>query len=435
MIVSAAALAAFAAAAPNASAADGQSARTAPPNEIRVLPGALPIREDIPTRRPLMNLLDRIGVAKPLEDAGFQLYGHVEASYNYNFVDPPRDLADYQLPVGKFIDNPGRVFDVEHDKVLLNQLTLNIERAVSAADAAQNNKWDIGGRIELMWGADARFLHSNGLLDHYDDDVTTRVTGGPQNHFDIPQAYIDVVAPIGNGLRIRAGKFIFFKNHDPNASVFYSHSFTFGAALPFTLTGAYATYAFNEQLSLDAGFSRGWDQSLEDNNGAIDVLARLKYAPQKDVLFTLATIIGPEQDGDNANYRTLFNFTASWQANENLLLLADLIYGQQAQPDIGGGDARWYGAAFYAIYKITPAVSAAARLEWYRDDGGYTTGVDQNLYEATVGLTIRPFPNDPYLSNLKIRPEVRLDYSDEKYFDGFSGNTQVTAAIDAIFNF
>ena len=122
-----------------------------------------------------------------------------------------------------------------------------------------------------MYGTDATFIHSNGLVDN------RNFFTGPGNQFDLTQAYVDVAVPVGDGLRIRAGKFVYFKQLDPNASVFYSHSFTFGAALPFTLTGIYGTYQFGDQLTVDAGISRGWDQATRDNNGAIDAFGRVKY--------------------------------------------------------------------------------------------------------------------------------------------------------------
>lgn len=406
------------------------SAREAAPVAVRSAPAAVaPV--DAPSRRPLMALMEQVGFAKTLDDAGIQLYGHAEGSYTYNFDDPPSSLSDYQLPVGKFIDNPGRVFDVEHDKVLLNQLTLNVERVVDVT----KGQFDVGGRVEFMYGADARFLHANGMFDNHDDDDTVRVTGGPQNHFDIPQLYLDFAVPVGNGLRIRAGKFTFFKQHDPNASVFYSHSFTFGAALPFTLTGGYATYVINEQLVVDAGVSRGWDQAIDDNNDVIDVFGRARYSVNDDLQITLAAIAGPEQDDDNSNWRVATDLTVTYQLGDATTLLADIVYGYQADAAGGGGDAHWYGVSLYAIQELNKSVSAAVRLEWYRDEGGYTTGIDQTLYEATVGLTIRPFPDDKYLQHLKIRPELRVDYSDEDYFDGFSRQVQYTAAVDAVFNF
>jgi len=204
--------------------------------------------------QPLMGLLEQAGVGRPLEDANIRLFGHVEGSYTYNFDDPNLNL--------------GRVFDLPDNKLLLNQLDFNIERPVDLT----SHRFDLGGRVELLYGSDARFIHSNGLLSYQD------FFSGPEYQFDIPQAYLDFGIPVGNGLRIRAGKFLFFKQIDPNASVFYSHSFSFGAALPYTLTGITAYYPFTRELSLEGGITRGWDQSLSDNNGAISGAAGIMPA-------------------------------------------------------------------------------------------------------------------------------------------------------------
>jgi hypothetical protein len=399
-------------------------------------------------RTPLMELLDRGGLAKPLDDARIRVYGHIEGSYTYNFVDPPNNPADYKpLPGRGFtipteVDNPGRVFDVENQELTLNQWTINVERPIELSPT----NFDFGGRMEWMYGSDARFIHSSGLFDNHVDDESGDVVGGPENQFDLTQLYLDFNVPVGNGLRLRAGKFTYFKQVDPNNSVFYSHSFTFGGALPFTLTGLYGTYRLNDRWTFDLGFSRGWDQTLEDNNDAIDVFGRVAYTISRDTRLAAAFIAGPEQDDDNGNWRTAIDVTLSHQVNPDLTLLFDAVYGYQAQGTFidvapGGGfvatseDAQWYGLSGYAIQRINENFTAAARLEVYRDEDGYTTAVAQTLYEATVGLTITPFPHDPYGQFFKIRPELRYDYSTENFFDGFSKHYQVTAAVDAIFNF
>ena len=87
----------------------------------------------------------------------------------------------------------------------------------------------------------------------------------------------------------------------------------------------------------------------------------------------------------------------------------------------------------YAGYKISPMLTVNVRGEWFRDEGGSRLGVDANFYEATLGVTIKPFPNDKMLSNLVIRPEVRYDYSSKSAFDGGLKHDQATAAVDAIF--
>ena len=361
---------------------------------------------------PLMGFLDTIGIGKGLEAADIRLYGHVEGSYTYNFEPPARDL------------NNGRVFDLEHNRPTLNQVDFNVERPV---DLSQH-RFDIGGHAEMLYGGDSRFIHSNGLLD-YDDFFH-----GPELQLDLPQAYIDVAIPLGEGLRIRVGKFLFFKQIDPNASVFYSHSFSFGSALPYTLTGVTGLYRVNNSLSVEGGVSRGWDQSIRDNNGSPDGLFRIKADVTDRLSLSLAGIVGPELDHDSSHYRETMDFTANFAATDQLTFLLDAIAGTQAQSS-GVGTANWYGVSIYAVCQLNDYLALGARGEWYRDEKGFTTALSQTLYEATVGVTFTPFPHAPIASNFKVRPELRGDYSTRPYFDGLTKHQQFTAAVDAIFNF
>jgi hypothetical protein len=367
-------------------------------------------------RRPLMSLLDRNGLADTLEDARINIFGYVEGSFEANFMDPAQDI------------NAGRVFDFEQNKqFLFNQFDLAGERTV----VADGDQWDIGGRVEILVGEDARFLHANGLGDSQD------FFNGPDVQFDLLQAYADVAVPVGSGLRVRAGKFLFFKQVDPNASVFYTHSFTFGAALPYTLTGASALYNLSDEWSVEAGINRGWDQALTDNNGAVSFHGRLRHTLNDRTSYALMGIVGPEVEGDKS-WGATFDFVISHKQTDQLTLLGDVVFGYQPdapKPTGGSTDASWYGVAGYAVYRLNDTYSLGGRAEWYRDSGGFTTGVDQNLFELTGGVTITPFPHHEIGSNLKIRPELRYDYSTEDYFDGLTEQNQLTFAVDVIFNF
>jgi hypothetical protein len=365
-----------------------------------------------------MQLLDRNGLADALEDARINIFGYVQGSFEANFMDPAGDI------------NAGRVFDFEQNsQFLFNQFDVAAERTV----VADGDQWDVGGRVEILVGEDARFLHANGLGDSQD------FFNGPDVQFDLLQAYADIAVPVGTGLRVRVGKFLFFKQIDPNASVFYTHSFTFGGALPYTLTGASALYNINDKWSVEAGINRGWDQALTDNNGMISLHGRVRHTVNDRTSYALMAIIGPEND-DNKTWGGQFDFVISHKASDQLTLLGDVIFG--FQPDAtkftaGGGttDATWYGAAGYAVYRLNDYYSLGGRAEWYRDSGGFTTGISQNLFEITGGVTITPFPHDAIGSNLKVRPELRWDYSTQDYFDALTEQNQVTFAVDVIFNF
>lgn len=404
-------------------------------------------------RGPLMRLLGRTGLAGPLEDARINVFGHVEGSWTHNFDDPALDL------------NLGRIFDLEHDDPTLNQLSLNVERQVQVTP----DRTDVGFRVEWLYGGDARFTQANGLFDHYNVDFEEGDTdgsgvidadepgpddiAGPDEQWDLLQAYVDLGLPVGRGLRVRAGKFAYFKTIDPVASPLYSRSFSFGGALPFTLTGAYGTYAVSDDLTVEAGIARGWDQALEDNNGAVSFFGSVRYDLSERTRLAVKFITGPELDGDNGNFTTALDGTLSQRVSDRLTLsLNGMIAFQggdepdgpqlvtangtsiQFERDVAPG-TEWYGVAGYALYRVNNMLGVNGRLEWFRDEDGATTLVSQNLYGATVGLTITPFPNDETLSTLLVRPEVRYDRSSEDYFDGFEDDDQLTFALEGVFAF
>jgi Putative beta-barrel porin-2, OmpL-like. bbp2 len=163
-------------------------------------------------------------------------------------------------------------------------------------------------------------------------------------------------------------------------------------------------------------------------------MGRVKYKVNDKIDASLALAIGPELDHDNSHYRTVLDGTVSCACTDNLTLLADAVFGYQAEPS-GTGDDLWYGISGYAVYKVSDMLNINARGEFYRDEEGFTTGIAQSLFEATLGVTVTPFPNDTIGSNLKVRPEVRYDYSTRGYFNGFTEHSQFTVGVDAYFDF
>jgi len=383
---------------------------------------AAPVAAPAP-RMPLMALLDQMGVAKTLDDAKINIGGDIEGSWTYSASSPP----------GNFIT--GRAFDVEHESILLNQVMLFVERTVD--DSLAKNQFDIGGRMEWRWGADSRFIHSNGLFDYQG------FTDGPKNQWDLTQAYVDIAVPVGNGLKVRVGKIVTpigMEVIDPSGNALYSHSYLFGYAIPFTNTGVWGYYKINDQWSVYGGFSRGWDQSLEDNNSAIDGMFGATWTIDPTNSLLINVITGPEQAGDSGNWRTLIDATLTHKIGDNLTIAlnGDYAFEAKSASAVGGDDAQWWGIAEYVGYTISPQFTLNGRVEYFNDDdGARLTGAvgGAGVFEATVGLAITPFPNDTYGKNLVIRPEVRYDYASKNFFDGGTDRYQFTAAIDAYYKF
>ena len=414
---------------------------TEPPTELDQPVAQTPAGEE---RGLLMDTLDRAGVAEPLEAARVRIFGYVEGSFTYN-PDPTEHERLGVLSLGDI--NLDRTFDTNANEPLLNQINLTAERAVDL----NGSQFDVGFRAEVIYGADARFLHANGM-NFYGTGVPLGAANyfqeDPKNQFDLFQTYVDLNLPVGNGLGLRVGKFASFFGGtvDPNGNTFYSRSLVFATSHPFTFTGVLARYNVSEDLLVEAGFSRGWDQALEDNNDAIDVLGRVTYIVGDRTSIALAAVTGPEQDDDNGNYRTLVETTLKHQATERLRLILSGTYGQDANIEGIGRDVRWWAVAGYTNYFLTDHVSFNARLEFLRDEKGFVTGLAGNTYSGTLGFTITPFPTDRVGRGLKVRPEVRVDYSDDDRYGGVidenrdpivdtDSNTQVTFGVDAIFNF
>lgn len=366
--------------------------------------------DGVTSRAPLMHLLDQAGVAKPLEDAGINIYGLVEASWTYSFDDPPGDII------------AGRSFDFEHDDPTLNQIYLVVERNTDFEKA-----WDIGGKMAWTYGADSRFMHSNGLFDEENGN----------NQIDLTELYGEVVVPVGNGLKVKVGKFITplgYEYVNPSQNAFYSHSFIFGL-VPFSHTGVMATYAIDDQWSVSGGISRGWDQSLEDNNDAIDVIGSIGWvSPEGDITSALSFTVGPEKTDNNSDYRIAIDWWASYVISDQwtAAINGDFIWEENSGDD--GDDASVYGIAGYLGYKVCEECTINGRIEWFNDTERLG-GPDTQLFEATLGLAIRPFARHEIASNLLIRPEVRYDYADDPVFNAGEDDSQITFGVDVLFTF
>ena len=382
-----------------------------------------------------MYLLEKAGVGKTLEDAGFKITGFIEGGYTYSASAPPHNVIT------------GRFQDTKHERIVLDQLDFAIDRSVDYGQAAKDHRFDIGGHFEFVYGWDTGVYHSSGI---YDNPATIGISKGyyrtrtePENQVDIQQAYLDFAVPIGSGLRIRAGKFVTLLGYElinsTGTANLYSHSYLFTYAIPLTQTGVMGEYKISDDLLIDAGITRGWSQSLRDNNGSPDFLGGITYTPQEsDFLkkwkFIANLSFGPQATHDNHDYWTVVDLQAIYTVSDKLTLAVNADYGD-APHGLPNASAQWFGVAGYASYIINSMFTLNGRVEWYDDNNGFTLGTGANLsvYEATLGVAIVPFPDNTIAKNLVIRPEVRFDYANKAYFDGLTDRYQFTAGIDAYF--
>jgi hypothetical protein len=412
-----------------------QDATTAPSTEPTTTPATAPAATP---PKPLMAGLDAIGIGKPLEDANITIGGYFDAGYT---VSGNGDSASVPMA--------GRVFDTKNNRFVLDQADLYIDRPVDYGKAATNHTIDIGGHIEIAYGWDTGLFHSSGL---FDNPSTLGVTHGayrsrtsPENQFDVLQAYVDFGLPVGQGLRIRLGKFVTpigYEVISPAGNPFYSHSYMFGFAIPFTQTGVIGEYKISDDLTVDGGITRGWNQTSKDNNGDPDFLGTVTYTPQqsdelKKWKFIANVSEGPQGTHDVSDWWTLIDTQAIYTANATWTFALNGDYGDAPHAPGVLGAAQWYGIAGYADWTLNKYLTPNLRLEYYGDSKGFTlgTGTRESLYEATLNVAIKPLPDDAIGSNLVIRPEVRYDYSEKLFFKSGTHHDQFTFGVDAYFTF
>ena len=360
--------------------------------------------------------------------------GFLETSYTYNFQRP-------NPPAGP--ENVGRIFDVNHNELMLNAFELNIERAV-------NDEQVLGFKVTPFLGQDAAATQSIGLFKGED--------GVSDSDFDLINAYIQGYVPktrttikLGK-LETTAGAEVI---HGPGNDNF-SRSFLFGYAIPFTHTGLMFTQPLVQRpsgnkdlLTAHFGVSNGWD-NVKDLNDAKMLHFVAGLAPWDAFELTGNYFHSfSEQADDGANARDLVDIVAKITPAElvpDFKLLLNLDWGGEEGAAVGGGYARWYG--FSGIARQDFALTSgeknwfvALRGEYFNDADGARTGAfglgeDVALYELTFTLGFKP------LDNLLLRTEVRYDKADKDVFYRGSGdggapdeNHQVTLAFEAAFLF
>ena len=362
--------------------------------------------------------------------------GHVQVGITGNSASPD----DRQ--------NFGRLFDDRANEPLLNQFVLTAERALDPAATG----FDWGFKLQGLYGSDARFIHSLGLLD--------RTTTGILQP-DIVEAFLSLHLPVSataGGIDVKAGKFVTLEGAeviDNTGNIFYSHTYSFNFGIPFNHSGVLATIHATKNLDVMAGVTRGVNTSLKDNNDRPAFHGGLSFLNLAGGRLTVVatTHFGPETPGDNRHYRYLNALVAICRINDRLTSTSDLnyIYDDLAR-------AKGYGWAQYFTYAVSAAVTASFRGEIWRDQNGFyaaqfgnntdvmrflrggaftpdprTVGGGATTYGAlTVGATVKTG-----LAGLVVRPEVRWDASlnGTRPFNGSQDGRMLTFAVDATISF
>ena len=310
------------------------------------------------------------------------LFGYIENSWVWNTGRASRGNR-----------NELRFYDFE------GGYTFNVGEFSIKKDPSENYPFGYG--LVLTAGIpgtsnDSQKNHALGILRGDDDQFAFRNTP----NFDLQEAYGSYQIPIGNGLTLKAGKFVTLLGSEviesPN-NLNFSRSFLFTFSTPLTHVGALLTYQPLAWLSLTAGTVVGWDVARE-NNSAMSYTGQIGVTPIKNLTVNLNWITGPEQSHQNDNWRTVLDWVVNYTAVKNLTLGLNVDYGWETDEAVlaasgtrGDNDAAWWGWAAYAAYDWTEALRSALRLEYFKDAQSVRTGLSPigtklDVWEVTATL-------------------------------------------------
>jgi len=309
--------------------------------------------------------------------------------------------------------------------------------------------FDIGGRLDVVYGEDWRFGQCAGLETKIDD---------PNNFYGLilPQFYGEVAY---NDLTVKMGHFATLTSLEvvpAPLNFFYSHTYLMGGYFdPLLVTGMQAEYKLNDNWTAVGGFNEGW-QIFDDMANTLNFLGGVKWAStdKKSTLSAMVTT-GPTQ-----------TFTGYHDVDELIMVYTHQFterFWWGTQVDVGREqhgafnnptrDDQWYGFEQLFTYKLNQKWSAGLRYEWVQDNQGSriagigdVLGTDRGFVVApgfkgpfsdlSLGLNYRPHPN------FVLRPEVRWDWygggpnlAGQLPFGNLDQTSQFTYAMDMIFTF
>lgn len=331
--------------------------------------------------------------------------GFVSVSFFHNFNDS---------------DPVANAFVTKDDEFTFHKLKLALEKPVER----HTDNWDVGFRVDVIAGEDAKVIHAVGL-------------GAPDDVVDLEQAYLSVNAPVGTGLKVALGKMVTLMGveviEEPlNPNWTMGNQFLY--VENFTQLGGLLSYSWSDSVETAFAVLNGWDK-VSDNNDGLSVMGKVTIALSPSTSVALLGYAGPEQDDNTSNLRKGAELILTQKVGSKLALYAQADYGHEDNAALVGGDAEWWAGGVWVVYNFTDKIGVALRADHLIDAGSSRTGFDPSgdasLSSLTLTLNISP------VAGLQVRPELRFDYCSEPVFErnNSTKHNQLMLGMGVTYNF
>jgi hypothetical protein len=392
-------------------------------------------------------MLNSLIMPKVFKDNGIEIGGWMNGGATFN---PSHSTFGYNGPV---------TFGDRANQAQFNQFNIFLKRDV----VNSGKSWDLGFRADFMFGTDAIFTqaYGNPSLDpttgnahstRGDWDLNILNTG--RNYgVALPQAFVEIYAPIANGLTIKAGHFytpIGFESVPAPNNFFYSHAYTMQYGEPFTHTGVLTHYNVDKNIVFMSGAitgsgTGGWDGNFNRNMSNWGGIGGVTYTTDDKRSSLNMAGTGSQQSARNDAFWGMYSVVAKHMITPKTHFILQHDHGYADNITVNGQtqQAQWYGVNTHLYQDVLHDLSIGVRGEWFRDAQGFRVtnpgrvaaalgtnsqsfavhgaqnvafGLPADYYAVTIGANWKPAKrlkiDTKALQQFNVRPNIRYDRAD-----------------------
>ena len=337
-------------------------------------------------------MLNSLIMPKVFKDNGIEIGGWMNGGATFN---PSHSQYGYNGPV---------TFGDRANQAQFNQFNMFLKRDV----VSSGKSWDLGFRADFMFGTDAIFTQAYG---NPTSDPTTWNSHSTRGDWDLnilntgrnygvalPQAYLELYAPIANGLTVKAGHFytpIGYESVPAPNNFFYSHAYTMQYGEPFTHTGVLTHYNVDKNIVFMSGAitgsgTGGWDGNFNRNMSNWGGIGGLTYTTDDKRSSLNIAGTGSHQSARNNAFWGMYSVVAKHMITPktHFILQHDHGYADNVKDSAGTlGQAQWFGINTHLYQDVLHDLSIGVRGEWFRDRDGFRVSAPGRISAGTNGGT------------------------------------------------
>jgi hypothetical protein len=305
--------------------------------------------------------------------------GYVDTSAHWN-----PGTGDANLPV--YTPN-GASGSSKADGFNLDLVALTINKPVGEGD------WGAGYNATLLFGPDATGYNNS--------------AGSSTSDFSLKDAYVELHAPLGNGLDLKLGTFteiLGFEAYETGNNPNYTRSYGYEIE-PTALTGGLATYQFSPVLTAQAGIADTWSAGIDSRSNPPKAESYKTYlggvtltAPDSLSFLSGSTLSGGIVNGYDAvaTQGTKTSFYVGGTIKTPLKCLSvgfaydyvGLANGTSIDPDTGDTihhDSGYQNAtALYLLWQVTDKLTLNTRADYFSQSEYLTSpGMPRKAFALT----------------------------------------------------